>query len=111
MADRELVVIEDTEGVIGELTFFGVAATATVVARPGCKYVRWNKHVLQSESLEKDPGLRRALEVMIGKALARKLQRLSNMLADDPSEQPKMTGQVLAERRKGFELLRSGKGE
>ena len=58
---------------LGEVSFLlGGGATATVVATPGSKYVRWPTQALQ-QMMEDAPHMSNAITVLLSKDIARKL--------------------------------------
>lgn len=67
------VTIVRERGLLGEISFLhGGSAGATAYVLPGCSFVAWERDVLE-ELLSREPAVRRALELTIGRELSRKL--------------------------------------
>mmetsp|Transcript_31143 Transcript_31143/g.72515 ORF Transcript_31143/g.72515 Transcript_31143/m.72515 type:complete len:322 (+) Transcript_31143:118-1083(+) len=71
--DKETKALVHKAGLIGEVSFLkGGPAASTVRAKPGCRYLRWDRERLTS-AMGKRPSLQNGLELKIGRELTKKL--------------------------------------
>lgn len=74
------VTIVRENGLIGEMSFLhGGEASATVHVEPPCRYVKWRREDLD-RLLDRDPELRRGIELAIARELMRKLVQSNRAL-------------------------------
>lgn len=80
-----VVVVVQRPGLLGESSYLrGSVATKTVSVLPGSRYVVWERSALKTLEQRK-PSVQKALELMMGRELSRKLGETSNRLIEASS--------------------------
>lgn len=70
-------------GLIGEVSFMnGGGASASCFTTPGCKYIVWKRGGFQ-QTLKDEAGIRKGLELKVGRELTRKLHCTTQQLVKD----------------------------
>merc|ERR1712113_1249506 len=82
----------DRAGLIGEVSFMnGGAASASCFTTPGCRYIVWGRDELH-KTLNAAPGIKKGIELKIGRELTRKLSCTTEQLLKDHESSVVLSG-------------------